>query len=792
MKKTKLSKSIKAQITIFMIIGIVLLFSSALFFHMKNTITSYKPISKPTIESVPLEIQPFQRYITNCLETTAYEAITKISLGGGYINPEEELVYFPNLPDRTELINFGLKKVPLWSYYYDPGAYVDNKRPDLYQNQKGDDSMESQIETYVESNLKSCTAGFNLFRNRYNITEGDVTAEVRINEKSVTVNIDYPIELRFKGTGVVEEVSKFGILMPTKLKRMYDLATEIVNKQRDDHFIENVVLDMLEDYSGLDRPIPPSYEAKVFGRIGEIWVTPEVKQEIKKDILPYVNLIQIANTKNYIGQVYNIGDPTGFMSNVYSGLLYQGITKNFDDLTVKLKYPNSDFNLDINGGQYLVVSKNSFGIDTSSFIGAVIGAAFDEFEAFYTLSFPVVISIYDEEAFNGKGQYFYFALEANILNNNPRSAGEEMTDQRVPTGYKPSINSEQNLVKRTIVVETIDAYTKKPIEDVTIIYHCGNGYEQGKTKLENGRALLKKKFPFCQLGGNVLGKKFGYLTKAVPYNNVDGLNPVTIKLEMYKMVELNYEIQQRGDINIEAIKNNPSAHTKKFEMTDIDEYESFVVITLTRKKESIFEEEVPLIGTVLYGTLPTGEIEIGETSGGISDDIMDDLEELAKEEGFDASSFRELANIATQTSNDISSSGASETELASTTEKLSVVPGIYSVEGIYLAVGNSIVDIEQEEIEYCDGVPLGTGLCLGDEETVILPSLKLPMWSLGGVRISEFEITDEMIYNNQNKINFYVYGSFAPYDYDSLKELPDNEALVEEYSSAGYLTPVIG
>ncbi|MBU2561760.1 MAG: hypothetical protein KKD17_05675, partial [Nanoarchaeota archaeon] len=59
----------KAQITVFMIVGIILLFSSALLFYIRGQIVTGIPAEFiPTIEEVPLEAQPIKVFVEDCMK----------------------------------------------------------------------------------------------------------------------------------------------------------------------------------------------------------------------------------------------------------------------------------------------------------------------------------------------------------------------------------------------------------------------------------------------------------------------------------------------------------------------------------------------------------------------------------------------------------------------------------------------------------------------------------------------------------------------------------------------------
>ena len=70
----------KAQITLFIILGIVILLAVVLFILFRQEIISIRPG-----ELIPTEKGKLQNFITACLEQSGGEALTLVGLQGGYI-----------------------------------------------------------------------------------------------------------------------------------------------------------------------------------------------------------------------------------------------------------------------------------------------------------------------------------------------------------------------------------------------------------------------------------------------------------------------------------------------------------------------------------------------------------------------------------------------------------------------------------------------------------------------------------------------------------------------------------
>ena len=84
---TRLKNSRKGQITLFIIIGIVILISTALFFMLKSKITREEiaPGVSMIVEELPSAFLPVQPFIEKCIEKTAKQGLVILGQRGGYI-----------------------------------------------------------------------------------------------------------------------------------------------------------------------------------------------------------------------------------------------------------------------------------------------------------------------------------------------------------------------------------------------------------------------------------------------------------------------------------------------------------------------------------------------------------------------------------------------------------------------------------------------------------------------------------------------------------------------------------
>lgn len=186
----------KGQITIFIIIGIILLVLVALVLYL-----SRESARIPAAEKIPIEAQPLKNYIDNCLTLTAIDAVKLAGMQGGYTDT-------PNL-----YLDADYSKV---AYYYNKG---DDNSPSRL-------TIESQISSFIEATLDICIGNLSAFP-QFNIVRGNASAVTTIGENKVDISLDYPVNL-ISGDSKIE-IRKYNANVPVRLGHIYDIARAINN-----------------------------------------------------------------------------------------------------------------------------------------------------------------------------------------------------------------------------------------------------------------------------------------------------------------------------------------------------------------------------------------------------------------------------------------------------------------------------------------------------------------------------------------------------------------------------------
>ncbi len=155
----------KAQVTAFIIIGIVLLLSTFLFFRLKGSIDREEiaPGVTMIVEQLPTEFLPVKPFVENCLEKTAKEGLVLLGQRGGYIYTDD--LRPSTLSTEGNAVRFSRQSELILPYWYYLSSSNDCIGECAFESQilrlkDGEDSVEGQLSKYVEENLEECIDGF--------------------------------------------------------------------------------------------------------------------------------------------------------------------------------------------------------------------------------------------------------------------------------------------------------------------------------------------------------------------------------------------------------------------------------------------------------------------------------------------------------------------------------------------------------------------------------------------------------------------------------------------------------
>jgi len=189
----------KGQVTIFIIVGIVLLIAFSLIFFLKVKITSsVEDTFRTNTESI-------EYYIKNCIKISAEESIMYTASQGGYANTKEPLY------------NFYWREIPY--YMYENENTMPSKQ-----------TIEEEISRYIDYRLPLCLSNLTNFEEQgYDIEIGEPESKTIIALNDVFTEVNYPIEIK-KGD-FIKRLGRFNTKIPVRLGKIYDVIYNLTEEQ---------------------------------------------------------------------------------------------------------------------------------------------------------------------------------------------------------------------------------------------------------------------------------------------------------------------------------------------------------------------------------------------------------------------------------------------------------------------------------------------------------------------------------------------------------------------------------
>ena len=469
----------KGQVTIFIIIGILLVLAVTLVILVRKEIITFNPE-----EIIPTEKGKVENFITACIDKVGNDALVRVGLQGGYIELPAEVV---NDNNRRLEISPSLA-TPYWAY--GPQTNI----PSLQQ-------IKEQVDDYLEKNVRSCLFSMEAFQESYDLIEkSELIADTEIVQSKVIFNLHWDVEIRNKGGEVITEVIDHVAESPVKLKTVYTVAKSIVEKEMNTLKLEDITQDLI----ALEHPDVPVAGMEL-SCTKKKWEVESVKNTLLELVRVNVHELKVGGT-DYVQfpedltyyqhhYVWNLG--TEFKYPQVSVLF------NFDQT-----YPYTFAVTPLVGNK--MQSSQLGGSDLLSFL------CIQTWKFTYDLVYPVLVKVKDETT----GYTFQIAFTVQVVRNNP-DRGEAIPR---PSYFIDTVSDEDYcgvkdipmtvLAYETVENENTGLYNREPLDKVDTSFTCLRyKCEMLPTEYdfaERGNvAGYTANFPYC-VGGILRGVKEGY------------------------------------------------------------------------------------------------------------------------------------------------------------------------------------------------------------------------------------------------------------------------------------------
>jgi hypothetical protein len=265
----------RGQITIFIIIGILVLVAFSIALYVGTKMKQRVEVRETQQHIEKLGIQPIQDYITTCLSLAATEGLNLIGKQGGviyqsqggitpapvegnyvtYTDPERaeqlkvEYLILPPEGNVGELFFSEPPAYPFPGFPYVPdeteplfkGYYGQNMLPPLYKisvqnNEHVGNSIQENLETFIAQKTVNCVNWKTFEDKGYGITSGNATASLIFAQKQeqfageqyITIGLIWPVEVSTPG-GDKTLLTDFAIKAPVRLATIYYTVKQIID-----------------------------------------------------------------------------------------------------------------------------------------------------------------------------------------------------------------------------------------------------------------------------------------------------------------------------------------------------------------------------------------------------------------------------------------------------------------------------------------------------------------------------------------------------------------------------------
>jgi len=469
----------KGQTTIFIILAILVIAGVAvylLFFRGGVSQTN-----------IPSEFEGAYGSFIVCVEDNLEMGIGTLESHGGYIYLPDFVGGSEYMPFSSQLDFLGVN-VPYW--YYVSGNNFDREQVPTKS------FMEGELEEFLNERVPDCVPQDVLSDVSFSIGESEANVGIKNDEVQLGLKMDLVMA---KGDSSVE-VKSHEVVVESDLGRLYDDAVKVYEEEKENMFLENYTLDVLNLYAPVD--------GVEFSCASKVW-----------DVYSVYDNVQEAVQEN-LGVVKVKGDSDDYF--VVESLSNK-ISQNIDVDFLTSEDWSTTFEVEPSEGPLLVAEP----LGDELGLGA-LGFCYVAYHFVYDYKYPVMVQLRSENT----GEVFQFPVAVVIEGSNPR---ESLVGESSVLDL-PNVCENANT---EFAVSVVDSNANNV--DADISFECfSQTCDIGST--ENG--VLEGVFPQC-VNGYVVAQAEGYKDAEVVLSTV---NEGSLTIFMEKVYEK--EISLRVDSGI--------------------------------------------------------------------------------------------------------------------------------------------------------------------------------------------------------------------------------------------------
>ena len=482
---------IKAQISIFVIIGVIILIVGIL------ALTLFSSSSIFQQETPGFRVQEFTQ---QCLLQQAEFAISEVAKRGGwyYIRGTERFARsddFNPLVSRAQGFEHNFYgNLKYWDYFDENSNEFKNQIPSL-DDSRDPYSIRNQVIRLMEETINEhCLQDYASFSEVYNVDRDLMRLQISstsFDQNRIIFDLYLPIQVRtFEGDSF-ESLDRFRIDIENKIRVPYYIANDVILAQQELSFIEQAYLDFIYNYqkTGDSNFLPPFYDfrygvadysviyaedkkpllQRIFNTHSrEVIVTDLALDPIQQDLLQQTQTSLFRNIQTHQGPLFSRLDG--------SILRNQRLTREYSNYVANLHYepffPIS-FSFSNGRGSGQVLTHSVF-----NEVLLIVPVQYTTYQAGYDVTLPVVYEIRDSSTIRDNF-VFNLPLEVNIRNNNPLRALIEadyrLNSLEVQESFAPTYCNTNHFISQDVLVEVskLNQFDERePLDDVSFMFYC--------------------------------------------------------------------------------------------------------------------------------------------------------------------------------------------------------------------------------------------------------------------------------------------------------------------------------
>lgn len=193
-----------AQIALYMILGLILLFVIGIGFYFISNLNKEKiKTSSGGIHQVSLEFSPINNFIYECVKKASIESAYRLGVQGGYyILPKD-------------ILNANYTKPP---YYYFQGQNL------MPTKERIEDELSKSVNEYFNKCMN-----LSFFEEQgFKFSFKSIKIKSSILDEKTIINVDFPLTIA--KDNIRQEISQFSYELPFRIGHIYSISKELVEK----------------------------------------------------------------------------------------------------------------------------------------------------------------------------------------------------------------------------------------------------------------------------------------------------------------------------------------------------------------------------------------------------------------------------------------------------------------------------------------------------------------------------------------------------------------------------------